>query len=106
VKKYTWIVLSTPYPGVEDDYNDWYSTQHVPDVVSSPGFVSGKRMRAVLNYMPGEPQWRYAAIYEAETDDPAAMLAEFKRRVQSGEVETRPYVDPSSFFAVLFEEIG
>ena len=36
-------------PAVEDDFNDWYSHEHLLAVVACPGVISGRRftLRAV-----------------------------------------------------------
>ncbi len=43
------------------DFNDWYNQEHVPDLLSLPGFLDGARYEAVK----GGP--RYLACYELET---------------------------------------
>jgi hypothetical protein len=40
---YYQFVFSNPVEGQEAEFNRWYEKQHVPDVVSTPGFVSGLR---------------------------------------------------------------
>jgi predicted phosphoadenosine phosphosulfate sulfurtransferase len=42
----------------EDEFNRWYDTEHVPQLLAVPGFLSGRRYQAV----EGKP--RYIAIYE------------------------------------------
>jgi hypothetical protein len=50
-------------PAIEDDFNDWYLHEHIPERTSCPGMVRGRRYRA----MEGAP--RYMAFYEALTLD-------------------------------------
>lgn len=73
--RYKLIAFSNPVDGREDDFNQWYENQHLPDVVAVPGFVSGERFACV-----GEGPHKYMAIYEIETDDLPAVLAEFGKR--------------------------
>jgi hypothetical protein len=74
---YKFLVITNPVPGQEDRYNDWYDRQHIPDVLRVPGFVAAQRFRVVgETTLPGE----YVAIYELETEDPAATLAELTAR--------------------------
>lgn len=47
-------------PDAEDDFNQWYVEQHLAERVGLPGFLRGRRYRAVR----GAP--RYFALYEAE----------------------------------------
>jgi hypothetical protein len=52
-------------PEVEDEFNEWYDTRHLPEVTACPGFVSGRRFRA-----DGDDQSpRYLAVYEVESRD-------------------------------------
>lgn len=45
-------------PEAEREFNEWYNTEHVPQLLGVPGFLSGRRYQAV----EGEP--RYLALYE------------------------------------------
>ncbi|MGE4047383.1 MAG: hypothetical protein AB7F35_21150 [Acetobacteraceae bacterium] len=50
-------------PAIEDDFNEWYLQEHIPERTSVPGMLRGRRYRAD----DGSP--RYMALYEAETLD-------------------------------------
>jgi len=56
-------------PGRDDEYNDWYSNQHLADLLAIPGFEAAQRF--VLNPekrftdSPDHP-YRYVALYEFE----------------------------------------
>src|SRR5436189_924 len=45
-------------PEVEREFNDWYNTEHIPQLLGVPGFLSGRRYLAV----EGEP--KYLALYD------------------------------------------
>ena len=45
VSDYHLIVFSRPTPGREDEFNKWYSDQHVGDLLKVPGIVAGQRSR-------------------------------------------------------------
>lgn len=45
-------------PEAEQEFNQWYNTEHIPQLLGVPGFLSGRRYQAV----EGEP--RYLALYE------------------------------------------
>ena len=47
-------------PEVEAEFADWYFREHVPERVTLPGFLSGRRYTA-----PGEGPNKYLALYEA-----------------------------------------
>jgi hypothetical protein len=50
-------------PDAEDDFNEWYLREHIPERTMVPGLLRGRRYRAA----EGSP--RYMAFYEAATLD-------------------------------------
>lgn len=52
------LVLMEPPAPLEDEFNAWYDTEHLPQRRSLPGFQSGTRWTCVA----GWPRW--AAMYE------------------------------------------
>ena len=80
------VVRSKPSdPEREDEYNDWYSTTHLADVLAVPGFVSARRYRVRGGEGDG-PAHSYLAIYEIEADDMGAPPAELRARSASGRI--------------------
>lgn len=81
LKTYLFVSLNGPKQGQEDAYNEWYDTRHVPDVVATPGFVSGQRYRrsAVQRYS-GAQSPPYMVIYTIETDDLQSVFADLDKR--------------------------
>lgn len=70
-----WVyVVSTncKVAGKEADFNKWYDTVHIPDVLATPGFVSAQRYE-VKDPAPGKA--RFVAMYNIETDDIGKTLA-------------------------------
>ncbi|MBI3953121.1 MAG: EthD domain-containing protein [Chloroflexi bacterium] len=64
------LVLTNPKPPMTDaEFNRWYDTVHVPDVLKTPGFVAATRYQHA-DPKPGDA--RYLAVYELDTDDVAA----------------------------------
>jgi hypothetical protein len=70
------VVASSPAEGREDEYNEWYNQEHIPALLSVPGFVSARRFR-VRGDTDGH---KYLAIYELEADDLAAPVADSRNR--------------------------
>lgn len=68
--QYVLQVNSKPLAGREDEYNTWYENTHMADVLIVPGFNACTRY--VLE-KPGESPL-YVALYDVETDDPAALM--------------------------------
>jgi hypothetical protein len=76
---YRFVVFTNCREGTDSAFNRWYDEQHAPDVLAVPGFVGITRGLAVPQN--GEPPThRYMAIYEIESDDVDAVLAELMRR--------------------------
>lgn len=68
-----YVVHSNPVPGREAEYNEWYSTQHLHDLVAIPGFVRARRFEISGADEPALSAYRYLALYEIEGDPQAAM---------------------------------
>jgi hypothetical protein len=59
---------------IEDDFNQWYNTQHIPERLALPGFLGAARYEAIIfpgfssggrfEYLEGNP--KYLALYELE----------------------------------------
>ncbi|MBE0597146.1 MAG: hypothetical protein IH614_07745 [Desulfuromonadales bacterium] len=79
--KYSYVFFTNAVEGRDDEYNAWYTGQHVPDVLQVPGFVAATRYRLTEHGAMGPTaQHRYLIIYEVETDTPEAVLAELGHR--------------------------
>jgi len=61
------LVMMEPEPGYEDELNAWYDEEHIPERLSCPGFVTGRRFRLLEGAPEGQP--RYLALYELESPD-------------------------------------
>ncbi|HTY60925.1 MAG TPA: hypothetical protein VMG30_01585 [Acidobacteriota bacterium] len=63
-------------PSREEEFNRWYDTMHVPDMLETPGMIRATRW---VSADPQEGQRRkYLALYELETDD----VRQFDKKVQ------------------------
>lgn len=69
---YLLLVTSRALEGRDDEYNRWYDTTHVVDVLGVPGFKACQRYVKADPGQSGVPV--YVAAYEVETDDPAKLL--------------------------------
>jgi len=54
------LVLMQPPPAFEEEFNAWYDTEHVPERLAVPGFLSARRFVSVAA-VP-----RYMAVYDLE----------------------------------------
>ena len=73
MRRFKMLVLSEPYPGHEDEFNQWYSNRHLADVCAQPAFPAAARFE-LHSVVMGQPQNRWLAIYDMETDDPDAAV--------------------------------
>lgn len=101
MKDYRFVVFTKPVPGKEAEYNHWYDTRHVPDVISVPGVNAAQRFVAEVN---GEKQ--YLAIYDVRTDDAQALMADLSDRARTGRMQMSDALDLTSTSAVMYEAIG
>lgn len=62
------VVLTHPVEGREDEYNDWYSNDHLTDVLAAAGFQAAQRYKFVPSGLSRKPHAPYLAIYEVDAD--------------------------------------
>jgi hypothetical protein len=84
--RFLFLVHSNAVDGREDDYNDWYTNEHLDDVVAVEGVVSAQRFKFTGNSVADlENPHDYLAIYEIEIEgDPQPVLDELRSRRVSG----------------------
>ena len=84
-------------PSREDEFNDWYSNMHVPDMLEVPGMISATRWVSAHKDLEGE-QRKYLAMYELETDDlekfDASVRERGMRTMKEGRFSDLPVFDP------------
>lgn len=79
--KHVFVVFTNPVPGKDGTYNDWYTNQHLSDVLNVPGFVSAQRFKLSDTQRAAGPfPWQYMALYQIETDDLQKTLATLAER--------------------------
>ena len=80
-ERYVIAVMTNPMPGREDEFNAWYDTQHIPDVLTIPGVVAAQRFQlAPAQRMEPPYPYAYFAFYEVETDDLPAVVEDMRQR--------------------------
>ncbi len=62
------VVLTHPVEGREDEYNDWYTNNHLDDVLKAAGFSAAQRFKFVPSKLSRNPAAPYLAIYEVPAD--------------------------------------
>jgi hypothetical protein len=97
------IALTTPLPGKEAEYHDWYQNTHLKEVLAIPGGVSAQRFQLVAKLMGADPN-TFLAIYDFEADDPGAVLAAMGAAAQSGKMTQSDTQDFSTTYTAFFVE--
>jgi hypothetical protein len=98
--KYIMVVGTSPAAGQEAEFNKWYDEIHIPEVCEIPGITGAKRFASDPS-APGERP--YLAIYDLETDDPSAVMAELTRRNVAGEMRMTPAFDLESVQLAIYK---
>ena len=106
--KYTFVVMTNPTAGKEDEFNEWYNTHHIPDVLNVPGFVSAQRFGIAEAQMGGEKSgaYKYLALYEIETDDIAGVLKELRARAGTPEIVPSDAIDMKNVASFVFTPVA
>src|ERR1700680_3806324 len=61
--RYAFLVFANPLPGREAEFNDWYTTTHMGDLVQLQGWLGAQRFRMVPNVTPRPSVAGYAHGY-------------------------------------------
>jgi hypothetical protein len=104
--KHVFIVLTNPTEGEGDEatFNDWYTNQHLSDILTIPGFVRAQRFAASDAQLgDGALPYKYLAIYEVDSDN----VEEAARAMQqaAGTLYISPALDLSRAGAWFFTPI-
>lgn len=103
MSRYCYVVLSDPVTGREEEFNNWYDDQHVPDALRVPGFVSAQRFKVsdANSTLPGQ----YLTLYEIETNDLQRVLDDVRSRAGTPAMVLSDAADFSSTRMAVFEAI-
>ena len=73
MRRFKMLVFSEPFAGRDNEFNAWYTNQHLGDLVALPGFTSAQRF-TLHSVSMGTTLNKYLAIYDVETDDPDGVI--------------------------------
>jgi hypothetical protein len=99
------IALTTPLPGKEEEFHDWYNNTHLPELVNGLGMQGAQRYQLVAKLM-GADENPYLAIYDIEADDPGAFMAKMGEFAQSGGRTPATTQDMGTTYTAMFVEMG
>ncbi|KQR37451.1 DUF4286 family protein [Microbacterium sp. Leaf159] len=95
------IAFLNAVEGKEDEFNQWYTEQHLPEVVRLDGILAARRY-ALPAALRGHLPYSYATIYEIE-----GSAAEAMQRIHTAEYESHSdALDVSSMLMSPFEPFG
>jgi hypothetical protein len=82
-----YFVFNNPEPGKEAEFDEWYDTVHIPEVMSVGNIVSAQRFKyRQLEREAGQPiAHACLTMYELE-GDPDEFMAKISAAVASGKV--------------------
>lgn len=70
MQEFRLVVFTNPTQGMEDQFDEWYVNQHLPDVLAVPGFKAGQRFELEQEQLKAGPHpWRFMTVFDIETDD-------------------------------------
>ena len=99
------VALTTPLPGKEGEFNDWYQNAHLPELVNGLSMQGAQRYKLVAK-MAGADENQYLAIYDIEADDPGAFLAQMGEFAGSGQMTPPTTQDMATTYLGVFVEHG
>lgn len=104
------LVLTNPSdPDHEEEFNEWYTNTHLPDLLAIDGFVGATRYRLSETQLApsGEGgKHRYLAIYEIDSDDLAVTMKNLREAAAGGMVISEALDTSTPPGTFLFEEIA
>lgn len=104
--KHTFLVLSNPTDGKEDEYNDWYDNIHLGEVIQVPGFTAAQRFKLDGEPGHGNSGHKYMAIYEMDTDDPQGSIAALGAAIEGGTIQMTDAIDGATISSAIFTPHG
>ena len=97
------VVLSNAKPGLEDEFNDWYTNVHIVEIVDKlDGVEAAQRFALSGVHRDVEAPFKYLSLYwipEDKLDDAkAAFKWQAEERAQAYEAGREPFIDRRDVF--------
>jgi hypothetical protein len=104
--RYSFVVLTNPVDGQEDEFNRWYDEVHLHNFLRFvEGAVSVQRFHYV-DPLSDAPPWRYLAIYEWDAESPEAARAALSRARDAGRLPIADALDVQTAQHWIFEPLA
>lgn len=97
------LVYTNALSGKDDEFNRWYDTIHIPEVIQLTKAVAAQRFRVSKAQPDGPGPYRYLAIYEFEVDSKEAYesLTASTEKMNLGDS-----LDQSGAKVVFYDDLG
>jgi hypothetical protein len=99
------VVFSRPVAGREESYVEWYENTHLAEVCQLSGVKSARRYSLSRNMSEREP-YPYMTIYNIDTDDIDAVLADLQASGADGHMLMSDAIDLDTVYPMVFEPCG
>ncbi len=97
------VVVTNCPTGQEAEFNDWYTNTHVPDILQMPGMVAATRYE--IAGKPRQGQGRFLALYEIESEDPAATMSGVTKAMPGLSAKGRLFAGLELVYAATYQPI-
>jgi hypothetical protein len=97
------LVFSQPFPGKEDEFNEWYTGSHLDDICALPGFTTAQRF-TLHSVSIGTTLNPHLAIYEVETDDSDWVIENMFAMRDTEAMPISPAFNLDATTVMLYEE--
>ena len=104
MRRFKMLVFSQPFPGREDEFDEWYTGRHLDDICALTGFTSAQRF-TVHSVAMGTALNKYLAIYDVETDDPDWVIENMFAHRDTPAMPISPAFDLDATTVMLYEEL-
>ncbi|MET0988328.1 MAG: hypothetical protein ABW034_23250 [Steroidobacteraceae bacterium] len=106
MKTYRFVAFSIAKPGREAELETWYDNRHIPDCLRLDGFVAAQRFRIHQAPLGTQvPQWQFMVIYDIETDDIDATLAQIGQLARTPAMPITDALDMSTSLRLVGEAV-
>jgi hypothetical protein len=107
VGRYLALTFTDANEGKEDEYNEWYDREHLPDMLAAKVITRARRYRAAETSRGIQSSHKYVTVYEIEADD----LKDARRQISeagaqgTSRLRTSEMVDRDNVVVWFWEEI-
>jgi hypothetical protein len=103
VAKFKMIALTTPVPGKEAEYHDWYQNKHLVELTSFFDDIKSAQRYKLTAKLMGSDNNQYLAVYDIESDDPMKLMGEIGEASAAGKLTQSDASDMGTTYTALFE---